>query len=165
MAPLTPSVANRAYKITRGLIQKYGPERVIDTPITEAGASPNSPQGHASQTPAIPEPLSCNLIPPPDIPPLICICGDAPVASLGRILTWPKDDIPRCILGSGACAFFLVEGSTLSCRPSSLHSRTCSAHQLPASSSCNEKRSFLPQDLLGLRLALPWRASGLWSSS
>eukprot|EP00283_Hemiselmis_rufescens_P010107 CAMPEP_0173432182 /NCGR_PEP_ID=MMETSP1357-20121228/10068_1 /TAXON_ID=77926 /ORGANISM="Hemiselmis rufescens, Strain PCC563" /LENGTH=378 /DNA_ID=CAMNT_0014396749 /DNA_START=1 /DNA_END=1137 /DNA_ORIENTATION=+ len=26
-----------AYKITRGLIQKYGPERVIDTPITEAG--------------------------------------------------------------------------------------------------------------------------------
>ena len=27
----------RAYKITRGLIQKYGPERVIDTPITEAG--------------------------------------------------------------------------------------------------------------------------------
>jgi pyruvate dehydrogenase E1 component beta subunit len=28
-----------AYKITKGLIQKYGPERVIDTPITEAGFS------------------------------------------------------------------------------------------------------------------------------
>lgn len=27
----------RAYKITKGLVQKYGPERVIDTPITEAG--------------------------------------------------------------------------------------------------------------------------------
>ncbi|EKX52763.1 hypothetical protein GUITHDRAFT_150650 [Guillardia theta CCMP2712] len=26
-----------AYKVTRGLIQKYGPERVIDTPITEIG--------------------------------------------------------------------------------------------------------------------------------
>lgn len=26
-----------AYKITRGLLQKYGPERVRDTPITEAG--------------------------------------------------------------------------------------------------------------------------------
>lgn len=26
-----------AYKVTRGLIQKFGPERVIDTPITEAG--------------------------------------------------------------------------------------------------------------------------------
>lgn len=26
-----------AYKITRGLLQKYGPERVKDTPITEAG--------------------------------------------------------------------------------------------------------------------------------
>ncbi|GAA0148973.1 dehydrogenase [Lithospermum erythrorhizon] len=26
-----------AYKITRGLLAKYGPERVIDTPITEAG--------------------------------------------------------------------------------------------------------------------------------
>lgn len=26
-----------AYKITKGLVQKYGPERVIDTPITEAG--------------------------------------------------------------------------------------------------------------------------------
>ena len=28
---------SRAYKITKGLVQKYGPERVIDTPITEAG--------------------------------------------------------------------------------------------------------------------------------
>ena len=28
-----------AYKVTKGLIQKYGPERVIDTPITEAGFS------------------------------------------------------------------------------------------------------------------------------
>jgi pyruvate dehydrogenase E1 component beta subunit len=27
----------RAYKITKGLVQKYGPERIIDTPITEAG--------------------------------------------------------------------------------------------------------------------------------
>ncbi|KAG9446281.1 hypothetical protein H6P81_012409 [Aristolochia fimbriata] len=26
-----------AYKITRGLLEKYGPERVLDTPITEAG--------------------------------------------------------------------------------------------------------------------------------
>jgi pyruvate dehydrogenase E1 component beta subunit len=26
-----------AYKITKGLVQKFGPERVIDTPITEAG--------------------------------------------------------------------------------------------------------------------------------
>ncbi|KAG9130761.1 hypothetical protein Leryth_012704 [Lithospermum erythrorhizon] len=26
-----------AYKITKGLLEKYGPERVIDTPITEAG--------------------------------------------------------------------------------------------------------------------------------
>lgn len=30
-------IACRAYKVTRGLIQKYGPERVIDTPITEIG--------------------------------------------------------------------------------------------------------------------------------
>lgn len=28
-----------AYKITKGLFQKYGEERVIDTPITEAGFS------------------------------------------------------------------------------------------------------------------------------
>ena len=26
-----------AYKITKGLFQKYGEERVIDTPITEMG--------------------------------------------------------------------------------------------------------------------------------
>ncbi|KAL8038025.1 hypothetical protein ABFX02_11G076400 [Erythranthe guttata] len=26
-----------AYKVTKGLLQKYGPERVVDTPITEAG--------------------------------------------------------------------------------------------------------------------------------
>ena len=26
-----------AYKITRGLLQKYGPKRVKDTPITEVG--------------------------------------------------------------------------------------------------------------------------------
>ncbi|MED6134273.1 hypothetical protein PIB30_035440 [Stylosanthes scabra] len=26
-----------AYKITKGLLDKYGPERVLDTPITEAG--------------------------------------------------------------------------------------------------------------------------------
>ncbi|XP_011086850.1 pyruvate dehydrogenase E1 component subunit beta-1, mitochondrial-like [Sesamum indicum] len=26
-----------AYKVTQGLLQKYGPERVVDTPITEAG--------------------------------------------------------------------------------------------------------------------------------
>ncbi|XP_076885652.1 pyruvate dehydrogenase E1 component subunit beta-1, mitochondrial-like [Bidens hawaiensis] len=26
-----------AYKITKGLLDKYGPERVVDTPITEAG--------------------------------------------------------------------------------------------------------------------------------
>merc|ERR1711998_649520 len=26
-----------AYKVTRGLIQKYGKERVVDTPITESG--------------------------------------------------------------------------------------------------------------------------------
>lgn len=26
-----------AYKVTRGLLQKYGPDRVKDTPITEAG--------------------------------------------------------------------------------------------------------------------------------
>jgi len=26
-----------AYKVTKGLIQKYGPERVVDSPITEAG--------------------------------------------------------------------------------------------------------------------------------
>ena len=26
-----------AYKITKGLIQRFGPERVRDTPITEAG--------------------------------------------------------------------------------------------------------------------------------
>lgn len=30
-------VLGRAYKVSRGLIQKFGPERVIDTPITEAG--------------------------------------------------------------------------------------------------------------------------------
>lgn len=29
-----------AYKITRGLLQKYGPRRVRDTPITEVGAGP-----------------------------------------------------------------------------------------------------------------------------
>jgi len=28
---------NGAYKITKGLLEKYGPDRVIDTPITEAG--------------------------------------------------------------------------------------------------------------------------------
>ena len=28
---------NGAYKITRGLLDKFGPERVVDTPITEAG--------------------------------------------------------------------------------------------------------------------------------
>lgn len=28
---------NGAYKVTRGLLAKYGPERVLDTPITEAG--------------------------------------------------------------------------------------------------------------------------------
>jgi len=28
---------NGAYKVTRGLLDKFGPERVIDTPITEAG--------------------------------------------------------------------------------------------------------------------------------
>ncbi|KAK4762425.1 hypothetical protein SAY86_008193 [Trapa natans] len=26
-----------AYKISKGLLEKYGPERVLDTPITEAG--------------------------------------------------------------------------------------------------------------------------------
>ena len=26
-----------AYKVTRGLLQKYGPKRVRDTPITEVG--------------------------------------------------------------------------------------------------------------------------------
>lgn len=26
-----------AYKVSRGLLQKYGPKRVVDTPITEAG--------------------------------------------------------------------------------------------------------------------------------
>uniref|UniRef100_A0A453L991 Pyruvate dehydrogenase E1 component subunit beta n=1 Tax=Aegilops tauschii subsp. strangulata TaxID=200361 RepID=A0A453L991_AEGTS len=26
-----------AYKITKGLLDKYGPDRVLDTPITEAG--------------------------------------------------------------------------------------------------------------------------------
>lgn len=26
-----------AYKVSKGLLQKYGPERVVDTPITEAG--------------------------------------------------------------------------------------------------------------------------------
>ncbi len=29
-----------AYKITRGLLQKYGPKRVKDTPITEVRAPP-----------------------------------------------------------------------------------------------------------------------------
>lgn len=28
---------NGAYKVSRGLLDKFGPERVIDTPITEAG--------------------------------------------------------------------------------------------------------------------------------
>jgi pyruvate dehydrogenase E1 component beta subunit len=28
---------NGAYKITKGLVNKYGPERIWDTPITEAG--------------------------------------------------------------------------------------------------------------------------------
>jgi pyruvate dehydrogenase E1 component beta subunit len=28
---------NGAYKITRGLLDKYGPKRVVDTPITEEG--------------------------------------------------------------------------------------------------------------------------------
>ena len=27
-----------AYKVSKGLFQKYGPDRVIDTPITEMGA-------------------------------------------------------------------------------------------------------------------------------
>ena len=27
---------NGAYKVTKGLLDKYGPERVIDTPISEA---------------------------------------------------------------------------------------------------------------------------------
>lgn len=26
-----------AYKISKGLFQKYGPERIVDTPITESG--------------------------------------------------------------------------------------------------------------------------------
>lgn len=26
-----------AYKISKGLLEKYGPERIIDTPITEMG--------------------------------------------------------------------------------------------------------------------------------
>lgn len=26
-----------AYKITKGLVDKYGPQRIVDTPITEAG--------------------------------------------------------------------------------------------------------------------------------
>src|ERR1700679_3663246 len=28
---------NGAYKVTEGLLEKYGPKRVIDTPISEAG--------------------------------------------------------------------------------------------------------------------------------
>lgn len=28
---------NGAYKVSRGLCDKYGPDRIIDTPITEAG--------------------------------------------------------------------------------------------------------------------------------
>jgi pyruvate dehydrogenase E1 component beta subunit len=28
---------NGAYKVTRGLLDRFGPKRVIDTPITEAG--------------------------------------------------------------------------------------------------------------------------------
>ena len=28
---------NGAYKVTKGLLDKFGPKRVIDTPITEAG--------------------------------------------------------------------------------------------------------------------------------
>lgn len=34
---LTSSLDNGAYKITRGLLDKFGERRVIDTPITEAG--------------------------------------------------------------------------------------------------------------------------------
>lgn len=26
-----------AYKVTKGLLEKFGPERIVDTPITEAG--------------------------------------------------------------------------------------------------------------------------------
>lgn len=26
-----------AYKISKGLLDKYGPQRIVDTPITEAG--------------------------------------------------------------------------------------------------------------------------------
>jgi pyruvate dehydrogenase E1 component beta subunit len=39
-SPPTPKQVGEyqgAYKVTRGLLQKYGPERVRDTPITEAG--------------------------------------------------------------------------------------------------------------------------------
>lgn len=28
---------NGAYKVSRGLLEKWGPKRVVDTPITEAG--------------------------------------------------------------------------------------------------------------------------------
>jgi pyruvate/2-oxoglutarate/acetoin dehydrogenase E1 component len=28
---------SRSYKVTRGLLDRFGPKRVIDTPITEAG--------------------------------------------------------------------------------------------------------------------------------
>ena len=28
---------NGAYKVTKGLLDRYGPKRVIDTPITESG--------------------------------------------------------------------------------------------------------------------------------
>jgi pyruvate dehydrogenase E1 component beta subunit len=34
-----------AYKITRGLLQKYGPKRVRDTPITEVTGAADAGQG------------------------------------------------------------------------------------------------------------------------
>lgn len=34
---LTWFFESRSYKVTRGLLDRFGPKRVIDTPITEAG--------------------------------------------------------------------------------------------------------------------------------
>lgn len=46
-----------AYKVTRGLLQKYGPKRVKDTPITEVRAS----QVAAKRAARVPCSLSCSL--------------------------------------------------------------------------------------------------------
>ncbi len=48
-----------AYKVTRGLLQKYGPKRVKDTPITEVRARP-TPTPALDGSDLVPPPCSCH---------------------------------------------------------------------------------------------------------